>query len=653
MLPGQKRKPSNFLSGRGKRLERSNEPKDTISNTTSGIVRPDTTNDAEPIWNIPGLQKDQFYAAAFYLSRVQRSQERLDWKQKEMHYPNPETTNTEKELLDGVALLFARVKNPPELKPQHVTATAMSKTDKGLMIHVAKNNGPEPEDIDFARELSSLFSKKPSGPVPNIMKHFWKNRSEFYKQNLAPIWKRLEKKHDELTGIYRGTSVDSGLFKDDWEDIASLIGSRKSDSSLIGYKLLEIGRQDYPKLGPESDSPQKLANDFRKLVKYIKLLGTVPRVWRILVNYRHHIEGTIQFDCIQAPRKFPLDPIPIADTMESWDGVRKNSEGEVSKFWEEKENAVKELRERPMINRYFHCELQLLDNFIAANNVFDYFGCSKLSCFICWGVLDGTPYRTKNTHAKVYPTCAFPFGISEGDRQVRLMRAMRSVQNYLLERVFRMAIDPDHNVTDHQIWSETNPLEAPLRLSAVGPIQNTQELVIQRKALKIPQAGEPTIELVTLHDIERSSRTLYEPIAKSSIQEVCFWVSKTDPIIVRRRWFKFILSLKCEAQVELDLALYCQLRDESGMYLPNNEWCVRGVNGGADLHNWVDASDESFPWKGNLYLFTNMDMIGTDHWPVDINEHNSEEDILQEFVSNYCRHWKHYRNRVFKKENMG
>lgn len=172
------------------------------------------------------------------------------------------------------------------------------------------------------------------------------------------------------------------------------------------------------------------------------------------------------------------------------------------------------------IPRTFHCELQLLEKFLDSEDVHKYFGCSKSSCYLCWGVLCGSPYRTKATHNKIYANCAFPFALSDRNKDhfVRLADALKGIENDLLEQIQRKAGETIYEWKSHSARSETDPeyttmdnalnhqeqtVESRRRSPHLSPrlIADTesQRLVT---AIKISQNGEPELCFLTFHRIE-------------------------------------------------------------------------------------------------------------------------------------------------------
>jgi hypothetical protein len=98
--------------------------------------------DDAKVWEQPGFDKYEFYAAAQYLQKHEKNQgfyKSNDTQGSAIRSGLP-TDKVACEMLDCLALLFARVKN--RTSPEHVTATALKRTEGCVEIWIAKNHGP-------------------------------------------------------------------------------------------------------------------------------------------------------------------------------------------------------------------------------------------------------------------------------------------------------------------------------------------------------------------------------------------------------------------------------------------------------------------------------------------------------------------------------
>jgi hypothetical protein len=129
----------------------------------------------QEIWSKEGLQQDEFYAAAYYMSNDPDLRQRKETLAKcPLLHQGPNIPHAET-FLDCLALLFARYKT--RRASEHVAATAMVQQPDGLQVYISKNNGPETvergplrerKDEDFARKLSAWLNDDTfaSKPVP-------------------------------------------------------------------------------------------------------------------------------------------------------------------------------------------------------------------------------------------------------------------------------------------------------------------------------------------------------------------------------------------------------------------------------------------------------------------------------------------------------
>ncbi|PSN70377.1 kinase-like protein [Corynespora cassiicola Philippines] len=153
----------------------------------------------------------------------------------------------------------------------------------------------------------------------------------------------------------------------------------------------------------------KSVKSFRKSLKYMQMLGMPWSIWRSIKDFWER-KGGIKVEIIfvetSVCAKDAFKETELVQTLEEW------KDRPIAKA-----NAIKTLKTAPWDSRsnpYFHCELQLyfLSFEIRKRQGYEmhqFIGCSKLSCYACWKVLEATEYRTRAAHHKVYPDCVFPF----------------------------------------------------------------------------------------------------------------------------------------------------------------------------------------------------------------------------------------------------
>jgi hypothetical protein len=159
-------------------------------------------------------------------------------------------------------------------------------------------------------------------------------------------------------------------------------------------------------------------------------------------------------------------------------------------------------------------------------SVFHYFDCSKVSCYICWGVLQDTPFRTKDTHANLWRACAFPFSFTgaETNSRCQILLALKGVQDRLIEKVLRLKLDREFSLSDNLSFAaETEPggeLKHRRRTKVFWqpnrggpPVQ-----IVRTRAVRIPVDGEPVSEVVDIRVAHWTERSSYDVMKVSGCQ---------------------------------------------------------------------------------------------------------------------------------------
>ncbi|KAF2500544.1 hypothetical protein BU16DRAFT_557007 [Lophium mytilinum] len=320
----------------------------------------------------------------------------------------------------------------------------------------------------------------------------------------------------------------------------------------------------------------------------------------------------------------------IHKVLSEWTGAK----GKLT-FSTRRADVVDALSSKKTFHRYFHCELQLLDKFLDETDVYDYFGCSKLSCFVCWGVLKGTRYRTRDTHAKVYHSCAFPFTLSKGESRYQLLLALKKVQDYMTERVLRQALDTDYAFPDNASLAET--LDGPqewqgksTRHFTVHDSKNGRVHKIARtRAIRIPVDGHPVSELVNFY--KKGIRAeIAEPVpAKRPDWPMLAWITQWWCETARCKSFhrKLFSEVLGGSQKEIMIQGYFHIHDEIPAM---NSWCrdlIRDSKG-----DKIDPG-KNFLWRGDLVVYRTIGRAGNT-WDIPSDfEYIDEEDDFWKFSS--------------------
>jgi hypothetical protein len=513
------------------------------------------------VWNLPGFDKHEFYAAAHFLRKQEKNQgfrtKFGNTAQTSLSIKHALATGqAEADMLDYLALLFARAKYE-DTPAKHVTATALKLGVRGFEVWIAKNDGPKKEDESFRANLEEWFNKKdysrwekePASMAVDL-KYFWRDRHNYYASKIVSLWKEIcrgprsenedgpttvperrkklgsrdeaagaDKSFEVLYRIYENELADLDHLKADWNQVKALCTAegiqqqlKVADDTILP---LDIELQSYATVKlKEPNSHLQLVRTFCKLLKCIRLLSTVRKAIQAFETFRQDIVKNnrvrLQFVDPITPQDLDQEECKdIAARMDRWIKVSTDLD-----FEREVQNVANALREGQGFHRYFHCELQMLDKFLEDENVYDYFGCSKLSCFTCWGVLRGTPFRTRDTHANLWSACAFPFEMNSGGQtnssRYQLLFALKKVQDHVTERVLRRAMDPEFNFSGAASLAETEPdgeLKArrKIRLSSKHREDGSTTQVTSARAIRIPATGEPVCEVTEFFEADRGS----------------------------------------------------------------------------------------------------------------------------------------------------
>lgn len=90
----------------------------------------------------------------------------------------------------------------------------------------------------------------------------------------------------------------------------------------------------------------------------------------------------------------------------------------------------------------FLCELQLMDRFLDDDGVYNYIGCSKRSCLLCWEILAGTRFVTQGTHCTLHGACAFAFTVGHSPARQGMVKNFGEVAGYVEQACNSLASNP-------------------------------------------------------------------------------------------------------------------------------------------------------------------------------------------------------------------
>lgn len=557
---------------------------------------------------------------------------------------------------------------------KHVTATALKVNGIDLEIWIAKNDGPTTEDEDFRSKLEMWFNRKgvwnkKAALMTAEINDFWRQRLHYYRVEIKKAWKvlgngpkpniegdssgraevkvaqsgnkaeaevvGLGKSYDILRKIYQDEMIKLDLFEEDWRKAKLICSSLKSSDAIvpsdsIGPEFYDVFDLEEPK------SHLELARTFTKLLKAIKLLGTVEKAVHIFTEFREKIvrSQNIHLSFLNPPKSLDLsqdDRTAIAERLKSW--IRPHRQKFVSpEFKTEIEERVQAFEDRAdqkerTSHRFFHCELQLLDKFLEDGNTYDYFGCSKLSCFICYEVLKGTRFRTRDTHARLYAPCAFPFSAprAKGNSRYDLLLALKKVQDHVLERVLHRELDKEFEFSANQSLAETEPggemmnRRRPRTFERPGDFGSVLKFA-KIRSIRIPVDGEPVLKSVLFrirpHD-EGHLRCTLEDLTKDGIAPA-IWMGngpvtqKTDlkvqEVYSERRGRDIVSIFVCanrgihQSSTPGHIVIALE---------PVNTWYKNLIQ---DFYNYsYDPFDRTCDWRGDLYIYRTITSYGIEY----------------------------------------
>ena len=625
--------------------------------TTEASTGSTVNLESEPIWDLPGFVREEFYAAAYFLSRCQQQQNNTD------RPPESRTPGNTRLLLDSLALLFARAWGRGADTPANVTATALETIEahdprselkkRTLIIHVAKNAGCQDlegmNDQKFANELATWIQhvdeeepRAESGLWPHLVQ-FWAQRVQKYLRTL-PTSEKLNEMESELKEYYEGAYSGWATFESDFAILRCYVAVKERHSSNekknrytsacvydMCFRLGDASEHRYHKYSrPASGQPetrpqwQIQAERFRRAIKHIKLLKTLRDVWYGMVGLRKgNSDASFKIQLLdpQPPRWLHLNEDEIIDTMESWKAPPDGNQEFVSDIAEVADyftgrNAKRRLN--------FHCELQILELCISGSNSSkfeDYIGCSKLSCHLCWAVLRNADYQTKGTHSVLHPDCAFPFKVSSAPGHNCLAESFKAEQDKLLERIRQYSMQPNDSLSIYTSRSETNPyapsfddLSGSMSGASTAVSREVYPLELSFDVLKLSLDGSSTIERMQFYQLRRSpikfggrwclpnfreplyckSADCHHPNGRIDSRWVTDFQLQQHRMNDRQwKWRALKLTLDREHDVYAEIQLLSLFSANYEDRPPGNSFNVQEYKEGDDLR---------FPFRGDVYL---------------------------------------------------
>lgn len=517
------------------------------------------------VWNLPGINKTEFYAACIYLNAAQKQQGKtrlMPGPQREL-----ETSRETRDFLDHLADCFARSKGPD--KPQHITATAMVKSSNLMEIVIAKNRAenyskPKPEgekDKVFAESLQNWFNQLstegpyatgPKLPEDDRHKDVWEEMLEFNDSRVLDCIKKAKKTKKKKEAIKEAserlpaTSEEhkSG-FEKAWAVVDLCTTDNSTECSSLGFKShcikeAEACRRDpgfssirliVRKVREQDAQKKKDYKDLSELIKFIDLLGRLRHAFNTFQDCCGSSEGegkgynfTLEFldSSFYPDYSWPQD---CSSKVERW--YELNPEHRDALPQKVREHAMKKAKSDPKKRPpLFHCELQLLKYFIdnPSKDCQDYFGCSKKSCWLCWRILTYVDkFHTKDSHWKIYDSWAFPVLFSPEKENLRLSIALTLTYRDLISLI-RKNIFAGTGFAEYEVQTETSgraPRMAPIvhiprsDIRRITLPETDRRVEREVKCVCFPADGRPQCEEVLVALYRRKNDDLFESMQPS------------------------------------------------------------------------------------------------------------------------------------------
>lgn len=436
-----------------------------------------------PLWRLPGLDKDTFYAAALYLHAARGTLSGRQIFGRSIQTPVPT-----QDFLDRFADCFAGSKLDDAR--DHVTATAIVRRqkEKSIIIYIAKNQ--------TEKGFQPFASPKELGAIDHTNKEFaeglmgWLNRltgavqfegdqseenDRIFRTMCKFNWSRLDyyngklSEHDDESLDRAGEMMDLKFrefprfedYKAGWEVAKEFVKRCKTYQSTRLSGLKSDRRFDLLVCHAQKAGEVRRQNHFRALADVVQTLTSNERTsvkelaqiikWTDYLARLSAIHAMFQNYCkdgSQAGYTFSYNLLPsqtdewlgprYIEIVQSWTGNLDLKEipevqNEKSKNKTETVRAIMtKVASSANGQARVHCEMQLLMHFLRMQEqCLDYFGCSKRSCWLCWQmIVQHHRFSMKGTHRKLYPRWAFPFSFSES--QPLIAEGIRVAYNEML-----------------------------------------------------------------------------------------------------------------------------------------------------------------------------------------------------------------------------
>jgi len=446
---------------------------------SSNVTKSVNEGEAPSLWNLPGLDKETFYAAALYLHAAAKGQLR-DPSEHVIRHETKTDENT-RDFLDRLADCFARSKS--EDPSAHVTATAMviernlpentritvyitkNHSEKGFShglpdknLQLAENQNRVFADTLFAwfnsladdkiSEASDYHSSRSSckNEILGTMYKFNQSRLEYYIKKIADMDQEsmdITLQDEEAWIVARGVIDECKAYQSLQDPGKDTADGRLSELAKCAHSAAACRSNDtFQNFNQNADglfrddSIDEAFKDLARLAKWVNYLGKFAGAYDTFYEFctmeqRHGC--SYQYVLLSSPEEEGWPTNVYTSKVESWTGYLGLND-------ERKERKTV----RTILGQFVakagsrgtarvHCEIQLLRYFTqpGAKPCLDYFGCSKKSCWLCWKLIRHYGnYTTKESHHMIYPMWAFPSDFSPS--QLEMARALSATYNDML-----------------------------------------------------------------------------------------------------------------------------------------------------------------------------------------------------------------------------
>jgi hypothetical protein len=435
---------------------------------------------SKQIWSLPQLDKDRFYAVVCYMDKNQRQQPGqssrlsssmvtnllLDTRTSPDQDLETDEDTRIKTFLDRLALLFACKKRNSKQTPKHVTATGLDKGEADWTVFIAKNNGPctlskTMSDKKLAEKLQNWLKDdndcvhedpKEENGMWTYCVNFWSDRINYYIEEFKGKWREIHEKESTIWAelVELNPKLEPSLYHKTWEMLEDINGSLEDveDASGLNVSLYEsfygFWKRKHKNIYSSAGSSTSIWS-FSKCIHYVEMLGMPWSIWKACRQFQR-ILGNRLVRLVLIDRPQDQNTLP----REAWE-LNMESIKKQWKEWKFRNASIKDgvdTKRDPYM--YFHCELQIMSLFKQKNiQGYPFIGCSKLSCEICWAILQHSDrYKTRGSHHKISANCAFPVTKSAEEIVNGIKDVMKNAEDWIFDNSGRAPNLSVRNDTD-------------------------------------------------------------------------------------------------------------------------------------------------------------------------------------------------------------